>query len=316
MNIGAELARLHAAGLLGPLLADYTTGQPILWATDAYAALGPAYGRDRPITPGLITGENAGLIRTRAGKESGQRSQRTRSRGEVFTPLWVCGKMIDHADVIWFGRGAGFHKWDAAGHIRFTQRRPWRKYVDTTRLEITCGEAPFLCQRYDVETGEVLPVSERGGILDRKLRAVSENTREEADWLSWAGRALRAVYGYELSGDNLLIARVNMYFTAQEHFAAWRRGVAKKRARQFNKREGRRFAEIISRNLWQMDGLTGQLPYRRPRSEAEQLDFFSLLDGLPAPPGSRPPPLPNLPLAHRPGSSVPFPQGGELRDEV
>ena len=54
-------------------------------------------------------------------------------------------------------------------------------------------EAPFLASRYDVETGEVLPVSERIGLLDRKLRAVNENTRTEEEWLKWAFRAFGAI---------------------------------------------------------------------------------------------------------------------------
>ena len=55
------------------------------------------------------------------------------------------------------------------------------------RLEITCGEAPFLASRYDTTTGEVIPIPERIGILDRKLRIVTENAGTQPDeWLKYA----------------------------------------------------------------------------------------------------------------------------------
>ncbi len=281
INIQDNILKLHAAGLLERLLADKTTGQNILWATDAYAELGPGYGRDEPITPALITGEHLDIIKTRARKAMEQQAIRTRQRGEVATPLWVCEKMIDYADEMWFGRAAGFHKTDERGHIRFTQKQPWQKYVQTTRLEITCGEAPFLAQRYDAETGEAIPVEERGGILDRKLRAVSENAADEADWLVWAQKAVQATYGYEFQGDNLLIARVNLWMSVEEHFQYWRKAQGK-RPRKLTKPEGRRLCEVVAWNLWQMDGLTGAIPYCKAE-ETEQFDILYLMDGLSEP---------------------------------
>ena len=47
------------------------------------------------------------------------------------------------------------------------------------RLEISCGEAPYLVSRYDTVTGETIPISQRIGLLDRKLRVISENTDTE-----------------------------------------------------------------------------------------------------------------------------------------
>lgn len=281
INIQDDILKLHATGLLERLLADKTTGRTIMWATDAYAEHGPDYGRDEPITVDRITGEHSDIIKTRARKAMEQQSERKRRRGEVFTPLWICEKMIDYADEMWFCRSAGFRKTDAEGHICFTQKRPWQKYVQTTRLEITCGEAPFLVQRYDVETGEAIPVENRGGILDRKLRAVSENTADEADWLTWALEAVQATYGYEFQGDNLLIARVNVWMSVEEHFQYWRKSQGK-RLRKLTKPEGRQLCEVIAWNLWQMDGLTRAIPYRKTE-EIEQMDFFYQLDGLSEP---------------------------------
>ncbi|MCR4947448.1 MAG: hypothetical protein K5929_10945 [Lachnospiraceae bacterium] len=70
-------------------------------------------------------------------------------------------------------------------HIDFKKPTDWKKYVDSRRLEITCGEAPYLVSRYDVETGEYIPIPKRIGILDRKLRVVNENAVDEKEWLKW-----------------------------------------------------------------------------------------------------------------------------------
>lgn len=52
INITDDLVRLHAAGILERLLIDKTTGRNILWATDAYAELGPRYERNERIKTG------------------------------------------------------------------------------------------------------------------------------------------------------------------------------------------------------------------------------------------------------------------------
>ncbi len=53
--------------------------------------------------------------------------------------------------------------------------RVWEDYIDSKRLEITYGEAPYLVSRYDASTGEMIDIHKRIGILDRKLRVVNEN---------------------------------------------------------------------------------------------------------------------------------------------
>ena len=82
--------------------------------------------------------------------------------------------------------------------IIFDGQQTWKKYVDSRRLEITCGEAPYLVSRYDTTTGElIVPPINRIGFLDRKLRVVNENTITEEEWLKWAERAIQSYYGYE-----------------------------------------------------------------------------------------------------------------------
>lgn len=265
INIQEDISRLHAAGVLDRLLVDKTTGKNIMWATDAYSSFGEPYGRDAEIKTHFITGAHAGQIKTRARKAFEQQSARTRQHAEVFTPLWVCKRMNDHADEVWFGRPGAFDAED--GPVQFPKGKKWQHYVDSRRLEITCGEAPYLVSRYDVATGEIIPVQRRIGILDRKLRVVSENTKTEEDWLRWAVRAFQATYGYEFQGDNLLIARVNMMMSFAEHLEyRWHREPVKE--------EYRKLANIVAWNLWQMDGLTGTLPYRKAEEEFPQFTFF------------------------------------------
>lgn len=267
IHIQDDVLRLQGMGLLEPLLADRTTGRNILWATDAYAELGRQYARNEEITASKITGDCAGIIRTRARKAFEQQSQRTKQRAEVFTPLWIVEKMNDHLDEAWFQRKDGIHKTDEQGRIAFNTRKTWQQYVENRRLEITCGEAPFLTTRYDAVSGEILPLEKRVGLLDRKLRAVSENNDTPGDWFTWALRALRATFAYEFQGDSLLIARINVIMALWEFMEA--RWGQPPTAGQL-----RKAAEIVTWNFWQMDGLTDRVPYAK---ENLQLSMFDLL---------------------------------------
>ena len=270
INIQDDILRLHAMGLLDRLLADKATRGNILWATDAYAQLGEWYSPGNEIRPQRITGDNSDLIKTRARRAMEQRTERTRQHAEVFTPLWVVKKMNDFADEQWFGRKDGIYKYTDEGKIYFSKQKHWKLYVDARRLEITCGEAPFLATRYDVETGEAIPVEERIGLLDRKLRAVSENTHDAEEWKRWALRAVQAAYGYELQGDNLLIARVNILCTVEEHlFHRWRQ--------KADRAWLEKLCNVIAWNLWQMDGIHGCVPVP-PAPTEEQLSLFPPLE--------------------------------------
>lgn len=180
INIGDDILRSQSIKLLDRILVDKTTKKNIMWATDAYKERGGAYARNKEITPALITGRNADVIKTRACKATGQRSERTKQHAEVFTPLWIVQKMNDHADEVWFGYpDVFFRDGEPTDKVGFPEEKTWQSYVDSRRLEITCGEAPYLVSRYDVETGESIPLARRIGVLDRKLRVVSENTDTE-----------------------------------------------------------------------------------------------------------------------------------------
>lgn len=78
--------------------------------------------------------------------------------------------------------------------IIFDGKQTWKKYVDSRRLEITCGEAPYLVSRYDTTTGElIVPPINRIGFLDRKLRVVNENTSPKKNGLNGLSEQYKAI---------------------------------------------------------------------------------------------------------------------------
>ena len=273
VRIQEEILRLHSIGLLKPLLADKTTKTNIIWATELYQNLGSDYHKDRNIQVPFITGRSSNVIESRVTKSIEQRLERTKKHAEVFTPFWICKKMVSNVDAIWFGQKDMFLD-DVllSGKVQFPKRKKWQHYVDSRRLEITCGEAPYLVNRYDVFTGKSIFLENRQGILDRKLRIVNENVSDEREWLKWVFRAFQATYGYEIQGDNLLIARINLLVSFEEYlFARWRR-----KPTSFEYHE---IIRIIVWNLWQMDGLNGTIPYSKEEKEFYQINSSKHLYG-------------------------------------
>ena len=149
------------------------------------------------------------------------------------------------------------------GNDSVSPQKDWRRYVDSRRLEIACGEAPYLASRYDASTGEPLfPTVRRIGQLDRKLRAVSENTSSHDDWVKWAVRAVDATYGYDYQGDSVLIARINLLRTFTDCYEE--RWQCRPDGRLL-----RRVANRIAWNVWQMDGMTDAAPLPTAPDERE-----------------------------------------------
>ena len=255
--------------LLNTLLKDHTLSTEnqqvnIFWATDNYAHLGEGYQYHDPITIEAITGSNGNIIQPRSVKSRERQQQRSREMAEVFTPSWICNKQNNLVDEAWFGhenvfnteidQSDGTHSWRPTEEkIIFPKAKTWHDYVNENRLEITCGEAPYLVSRYDTVTGEPIPVERRIGLLDRKLRIVSENTSTSGEWLKAAQSAFMSTYGYEWQGDNLVLARENLLYTFIDYYKA-----------KFNKEPQLKslqyIAYIISWNIWQMDGLKGVIP--------------------------------------------------------
>ncbi|MBR0260182.1 MAG: Eco57I restriction-modification methylase domain-containing protein [Selenomonadaceae bacterium] len=156
--------------------------------------------------------KNLPEIKPRAQKSHDEKIFRTRTQAEVFTPCRVVKFMVDAID-------------DGK--------------IDSRWLEIACGEAPFITTRYDAETGEDIPLDNRVGILDRKLRAMPHAENK----FSWAKRALQSVYGYEIQGDSLLIARANILLTVADFLG------------EIPDNDLAEFADIISWNFFQFDAL-------------------------------------------------------------
>ena len=255
-----DISSYPVVQVLDVLLQDKTTKKNIIWATDTYAEFGEEFTDKVQLDANAIL-RRTDLIRPRIQKSQEAQAQRTRKKAEVFTPAWLCNQMNNHCDEDWFGRSGVFntensdHTWTVSeGQIEFPPKKKWQHYVDSRRLEITCGEAPYLVSRYDVSTGElIVPPMRRIGMLDRKLRIVNENTEGYDEWLKWTLRAFEACYGYEYQGDNLLLARVNLFLTFTENWieklglpisASWAIAVATR----------------ISWNIWQMDGLKDTAP--------------------------------------------------------
>lgn len=269
--------------LLDILLQDKSTKGNIIWATDTYSELGEGFGDEAPITRTLLL-LNADAVQPRIRKSQEDQQARTRKKAEVFTSSRLCNRMNNHCDETWFGRKNVFNTeqedgtWTATeAPIAFPEGKTWKQYVDSRRLEISCGEAPFLVSRYDASTGEVIPHTPcRIGVLDRKLRVVNEHAKDADEWLRWAFRAYDATYGYEYQGDSLLIARLNLLMTFVDYYRErW--------GKEPEKGVLRRLAHRIAWNIWQMDGLKDCVPLGKLREENRQMllfDFFPDVFGM------------------------------------
>lgn len=246
--------------LLKILLSDKTTKKYIRWACDNYQEYGAEYQADQEMFPNLIIGKYTSLIQPRVEKSEAEKAKRTKEKAEVFTPSWVCNKQNNLIDEAWFGRPNVFNQvvdnfWKSNEEpIVFPENKNWKEYVDAKRLEITCGEAPYLVSRYDTVSGRVIPIKERIGLLDRKLRVINENALSKEEWYHWAIRAFQSSYGYDFQGDNVLLARENLLLTFIEYYQ-------EKIGRNPALAEIKKIANIIAWNIWQMNGMTMTTPY-------------------------------------------------------
>jgi len=252
---------IYGNSLLAILLKDRTTGKNIIWATDDYLTLGSIYSKENEIQLDNINSDNQKFIKPRITKSYEKQNNRTREKAEVFTPSWVCNLQNNLIDEAWFDRKDVFNKTEGKTWVTNNEKiiftneknKSWQDYIDARRMEITCGEAPYLVSRYDTVTGESISLNSRIGLLDRKLRVVNENTNNEEEWYQWTQRAFQSTYGFEFQGDNLLLARENLLLTFIDN-------IKYKLGREPNLVELKRIATIISWNIWQMDGLTFTIP--------------------------------------------------------
>lgn len=265
-----DIANLSSS-LLDILLKDMSTNGYLRWGTDNYISLGNDYYPDKEIKPELIIGQNTTIIQPRISKDTVEQIRRTREKAEVFTPSWICNKQNNIIDNLWFEKDSVFNiengeTWETNKlKITFPVGKSWKDYVKAKRLEVSCGEAPYLVSRYDTVTGEVIPIEKRIGLLDRKLRVINENVQsDKSEWIYWVFQAYKNVYGYDFQGDNVILARENLLATFIEYMQY-----------KFNENpsvdEQEEIAKIIAWNIWQMDGITMTVPFcqRKYRTDTQ-----------------------------------------------
>lgn len=268
MNLEADILEneilINYPKVLETLLFDQTSKKNIFWATDNYKVLGNEYSFFSYILPELITGKNGNVIMPRVKKDKQTQQTRSKNMAEVFTPSWLCNSQNNLIDNKWFNsennfnfeliEDNGLRTWRTNDKkIVFPENKSWGNYISENRLEITCGEAPYVVSRYDSTSGDFIPISNRIGILDRKLRVVNENCETKEEWLNASEKAYKHTYAYEWQGDSLLLSREAMLYTFIENYSY-----------KFGElppiHSIEKVAYIISWNVWQMDGIKCVIP--------------------------------------------------------
>lgn len=270
IDFNEKLMLIEHPDIIDVLLSDRSSKKNIKWCTDNYSRAG-IHSDDYMVKESIIFRKES-LIRPRILKSQSEQKKRIKDMAEVFTPSWVCNKQNNLVDNAWFGYEGSFNKeinesWVTTEKVIFPEGKKWEDYVELERLEITCGEAPYLVSRYDATSGDFIETKDRIGLLDRKLRVISENVKDKEKWIEWAKIAYQRVYGFEWQGDSLLIARENLLLTFIDFFE-----------NQFGEKPSFDlliiFADIISWNIWQMDGLKFVIPDSCHKEEIIQISLF------------------------------------------
>lgn len=257
MDICENTIREQMPRILDILLLDRTKSTPktqknIIWANENYIIYGSKpYAAIAQMKPELVTGQMRDIIKPRALKSKEMKKERTKSKAEVFTPTWIVNKQNDEIEKAFLDDDL-------------------ETYVKRTWLEITCGEAPYMVSRYDMETGELIPLVDRIGFVDRKMKRINAGVSDKAEWQRLVVEAYKASYGFEWSGDSLFLARENLLYTYRDYYyAKW-----------FEEPLYGLFediAEIISYNVFQMDGLKYIIPLTEKREKIIEVQL-SLFD--------------------------------------
>lgn len=247
--------------ILDILLVDRTTSttktqKNIIWANNNYSQFSPTlYAAKAQIKPNLVTGEMGRIIMPRALKSRDMQKERTKVRAEVFTPMWIVKKQNDVFD-------------------REYQNDEIEIYIKRKWLEIACGEAPYMATRYDMETGEVIPLDDRVGFVDRKLKRINQEVKDKAEWQRLVEEAYKSSYGFEWNGDSLLLARENLLYTYRDYyFEKWSEEPL------YGLFED--IAEIISYNIFQMDGLKYIIPLSEKKEKIMNVQISLFDDEIP-----------------------------------
>lgn len=260
MNLGKvidkfeDTIRENMPNILDILLIDHTTStankvKNIIWANNNYINYGSKfYAPTAQVKRELVTGYMSHIIWPRSLKSKEIQKERTKLKAEVFTPTWIVKKQNDEID-------------------KEYQNDLIEKYVKRKWIEIACGEAPYMASRYDMETGEKINLSDRIGFVDRKLQRINNEIEDKENWQKFVVDAYKSSYGFEWSGDSLLLARENLLYTYRDYyFDKWSEVPSYVHLEKI--------AEIISYNIFQMDGLNLSIPLTERKEKKREISLF------------------------------------------
>lgn len=236
------------------LLKDRTTRKNIIWASDSYSEYGNGFLPTDNINQKWITNGGSKILQPRIKKHLELQKERTKVRAEVFTPTWIVKKQNDLIE-------------------EEIKELSLNEYINYKWLEITCGEAPYMCSRYDATTGKPIGLNERVGFVDRKLQRISSEIDELEEWINYSMKALKSSYGYEFQGDSLFIARENLLYTFYDFYLD-------KFGESPDNKLLEEIAQIISYNVFQMDGLNYTVPFSEEIVVRHKATQISLFDGF------------------------------------
>ena len=171
------------------LLADKTTGNNIIWAADDYKN----FRAESEIYPSQVN-----LIKPRFEKVHEQQKRRTKNRAEIFTPSWICNLQNNLIEEKYFGRANVFNTaenqtWTPNTDKIFFGEKNWKDYILQKRLEISCGEAPYLVSRYDTVTGA--PIQIEKSVLIYRVGDLSMAMTRKGIWRQRRARSVVLFFG-------------------------------------------------------------------------------------------------------------------------
>lgn len=75
----------------------------------------------------------------------------------------------------------------------------------------------YIAQPYDGGTGKIMPLYDgigyqRSGIIDRKLRTITEYTNDNITWVNMMMRVLHNTYAYDMESRYVLMEYMSCYW--------------------------------------------------------------------------------------------------------
>lgn len=289
----------HCEEIHQMLLYDQITHKNLIFANDQFEDLDPelTFSAEVPLSlamkePTVI--DHTHTIAPSFFKSQEEKTGRCKKNAEVTTAAWTINLMTSLVDNVCWSDDENknpFNTQELLAKEWKTTKEPipfpckrfetWQSYVGALRMEMTCGEAPYMASRYCSQTGIPIPTKERVGFLDRKLRVIMENTKTQEEWLGATEFAVKSCYGYEYQGDNLYLGRKNILNSIIDyHLDLFGEMPAQEYLLEL--------AYAISWNFFQMDGIKYVIPgsdfseiYIFDWAKNEPVKYVSLLQKRP-----------------------------------